>query len=424
MKSYTIISIVLTIAGIFLATQGATWVALLCGTVAILFMIKSYLALKKSQQNIITILKAIENSDHSFYFKESSGSERNKDFNHTLNKIKELIQRTQDEVRDHERFLAQIIEQVPTGIIITSPEGTIRFINHSALSYLSLPVVTHLHRIRQVYPELYSTIVEMKENESKSVSIQTEKEIQELVVEKNTTELAYETAIIITLNDINSELEERETDSWISLIRVMTHEIMNSIAPIRSISETLLNNPEGHDEVTRQAVQTIHNTSEHLITFVDNYRKFTSVPQPHTETIDIHELLNQATLLIQEEVLKKQIKLSVHLNQDIQQIEADRSLLMQVLQNILKNAAEATEDGGEIIISSDHTNNKRPLLKIYNSGAPIPEEIKEYIFIPFFTTKENGNGIGLSLSRYIMRLHGGNLRYNAQPHGNTFTIEF
>lgn len=424
MKSYTIFSIVLTIAGIFLATQGATWWALLCGTVAILFIVKSYLTLKKSQQNIITILKAIENSDHSFYFKESKGSENNKDFNHTLNKIKELIQRTQEEVRDHERFLAQIIEQVPTGIIITSPEGTIRFINHAALSYLSLPVVTHLHRIRQVYPELYTTITEMKEHESKSVSIQTEKEIQELVVERNTTELAYETVTIITINDINNELEERETDSWISLIRVMTHEIMNSIAPIRSISETLLDNPEGHDEVTHQAIQTIHNTSEHLIRFVDNYRKFTSVPQPHTEIIDIQGLLNQANLLIQEEVQKKEIRLSVHLNQNALQISADRSLLMQVLQNLLKNAAEATDIGGEIIISSDLNNNKRPLIKIYNSGTPIPEEIKAYIFIPFFTTKENGNGIGLSLSRYIMRLHGGNLRYNAQPHGNTFTIEF
>lgn len=423
MRLFSLLSIVLVAAGITLAALGYIWWAILCGLVASFFILRSYIALKISHKNIITVLKAVENNDHTFYLKESSYIEYNKGFNQTLNQIKSLIQATQKEVRAQELFLSQIIEQVPTGILITTSKGSVRFINNAALSYLSLPVVTHLHRIRQVYPELFEALMEMRDNESRSVTIQNEKEIQQLVVEKNSTHLASEMVTVITFNDINSELERRETDSWISLIRVMTHEIMNSIAPIRSISEVLLLQ-ENQDDINHQAIKTIHDTSDNLIRFVDDYRKFSSVPQPELIELDVKEVLDQAIMLIKDDVQKKGIEVKMDLTNGHNTFFADKNQIMQVLQNLLKNALEATPNCGSIEISTGITHTQKNIIKIYNSGQPIPDNIREYIFIPFFTTKEGGSGIGLSLSRYIMRLHGGNLRYLAQPNGSTFILEF
>lgn len=417
MIAYTIISILLTIAAIVLATKGILWGAILCGIIASVLMVYNYIILQRSKSNVVTVLKAVKNNDHSFYLKDD-----NMGINQTLNQIKSLIQATQKEIRDQELFLSIIIDKVPTGIIITTPGGTVRFINRAALSYLGLPVVTHLHRIRQVYPELYATLDSMGNSESKGVSIQTEKEVQELTVERTTADLASGTAHIITLNDINSQLDQRETDSWMSLIRVMTHEIMNSIAPIRSISEVLLE--EIQDEVTHQAIQTIHDTSDNLIRFVEDYRKFSAVPQPQPTPIEVRKLLEQATTLISSELQSRNVTLQIRINNEVETINADRNLLMQVIQNLLKNALQATPEGGEITLTTDVNSANRALLKIYNSGEAIPEDIRQYIFIPFFTTKEGGSGIGLSLSRYIMRLHGGNLRYLPQPGGSAFILEF
>lgn len=423
MKIYLILSIALITAAITLAAMGFIWGAILCGLLASLLMMRSYKVFRKSQQNIITVLKAVENNDHTFYLKENNGESSNKGFNQTLNQIKHLIQETQKEVRDQELFLSQIIEQVPTGIIIMNEEGSVRFINQSALTYLSLPVITHLHRIRQVYPELYDAIIECPENESKSVVIQTEKEIQQLIVEKSHTSLASEVVTVITINDFNSELEQRETDSWISLIRVMTHEIMNSIAPIRSISEILLSQEQNQNEEIYPAIKTIHDTSDRLIRFVDDYRKFSSVPQPQPSELLLEPLIAESAALIMGDLKAKSIALNIDLSAEVEVISADKNLMMQVLQNLLKNALEATPEGGIIEITSGRTVSKKLFIQIFNSGEPIADDVRPYIFIPFFSTKAGGSGIGLSLSRYIMRLHGGNLRYVSHPKGSSFLLE-
>lgn len=423
MKIYLILSIALITAAITLAAMGFIWGAILCGLLASLLMMRSYKVFRKSQQNIITVLKAVENNDHTFYLKENNGESSNKGFNQTLNQIKHLIQETQKEVRDQELFLSQIIEQVPTGIIIMNEEGSVRFINQSALTYLSLPVITHLYRIRQVYPELYDAIIECPENESKSVVIQTEKEIQQLIVEKSHTSLASEVVTVITINDFNSELEQRETDSWISLIRVMTHEIMNSIAPIRSISEILLSQEQNQNEEIYPAIKTIHDTSDRLIRFVDDYRKFSSVPQPQPSELLLEPLIAESAALIMGDLKAKSIALNIDLSAEVEVISADKNLMMQVLQNLLKNALEATPEGGIIEITSGRTVSKKLFIQIFNSGEPIADDVRPYIFIPFFSTKAGGSGIGLSLSRYIMRLHGGNLRYVSHPKGSSFLLE-
>lgn len=416
---YTTLSILLIASSIALAFIGYLWAAVGCGVVSVLLVLRSHRALRRSKANIATVLMAIKNDDHTFSLKGDSMG-----VNQTLNQIKALIQKTKKEVRDQERFLSIIIDQVPTGIIISTPDGTVRCVNHAALRHLSLPVLSHLHRIRQLYPELFSTLCEMKDSDRRSIVIQTAKDVEQLTLERTSVELASGLAHIFTINDINNQLDQRETDSWISLIRVMTHEIMNSIAPIRSISEVLLDADDTWDDAARSAVQTIHDTSDHLIRFVEDYRQFSAVPTPILSPIEPEPLLQQVGQMMSTDMRRKEISLTIDTSRCDDTLSADRHLLMQVLQNLLKNAIDATPLGGEIIITADTGSSGRAIINVYNSGSPIPDDVRRYIFIPFFSTKEGGSGIGLSLSRYIMRLHGGNLRYRPEAHGSTFVIEF
>ena len=422
MIAYTIISLLLLVASIFLAYTGILWGAGLCGIVVGGLMVYGMVALSRSKANVVTVLKAVQNQDFSFSLKDDDTG-----INRTLNQIKDHIRRIQKEVVDRELFLSIIIDRVPTGVIIATPEGTVRFINHAALTLLGLPVLTHLHRLRQVYPELYETLSAPRppiggEGTAGEVTIQTEKEVRELTVEHTVAELQDGSARIITLIDTGSRLDQKETDSWMSLIRVMTHEIMNSVAPIRSISEVLLE--DTRDPVHRGAVQTIRDTSDNLIRFVEDYRKFSSVPQPRHESIDLERLLAQTKALFETELRERSIALRIEFREGVKEVRADSGLLMQVLLNLLKNALQAVPDGGKIALTADRGSAGRPILLVYNSGTPIPDEVRPYIFVPFFTTKEGGSGIGLSLSQYIMRLHGGNLRYLPGSEGSTFVLEF
>lgn len=428
MIGYLITGIVSTAVSITLAAVGHVPAAALCGVIACWCTHRVYKALQRSRTNIITILKAIENNDNTYsLYTPKGGSSTESELNQTLNRIKDILQSTREEIRQNEEFLSHVISEVPTGIIITTPEGTIKIINPSALRLLSLPIVTHLHRIGQIYPEISLTLSQMNENDSKTVTIFTEKESRSLHLGKKCLSSASSPLHIYTIQDIGDELDQRETDSWIALIRVMTHEIMNSIAPIRSISEVLLSTvPQGliSERQVLDAVTSIHGTSDTLIKFVSDYRKFSSVPTPQPQILSVQELVQRTRTLLAQEIKGKNIHFGTHLDPALPTITADPELTTQVLLNLFKNAIEATPYGGSLTVTSKVKGNLRPTIEVYNSGEPIPDEIKSQIFIPFFTTKEGGSGIGLSLSRYIMRLHGGNLRYRPLPDGVIFVMEF
>lgn len=395
------------------AYAGAAWLA------SCALAVRQLYQAKQDQRNVGTVLKAIQNNDYTFSLRpDTTGMSR------ALNRVKAILQEARQEVRMQEEFLSVIIESVPTGIIIASSDGCVRYSNRAALTYLSLPSLTHINKIRQLYPALASTIEGLKNHESRSVAIETEKEARELHVQRIDATLNERSIHIITLNDIHAPLDQRETDSWISLIRVMTHEIMNSIAPIRAIAEVMLDQASTLTPTATQAISTIYSTSNSLLRFVEDYRKFSAVPQPKLAEVAVNPLLEQASTRIAHAANAKGISISTAINNDIDTLNADEGLVLQVLHNLLKNAVEATPAGGSITISTIRTSTQRPRISVYNSGPPIEESIRPYIFIPFFSTKPNGSGIGLSLSRYIMRLHGGNLTYHALRHGSRFDLEF
>jgi len=393
-----------------------------------------HLHYKKFNSNILFLLNALDNGDYSFHFSESKLSSREKELNTMLNRIKEILTNARKEVIENEKFLSLIIESVSTGIIIMDDFGHVQTVNQSALQVLGLPVFTHINQLSNVnetFPELFrnlrvgdnSRIAVSNEREEMQVSLS----LSEIVIKRGRMK-------VITLNNIGNELEAKEMESWIRLIRVMTHEIMNSIAPITSLSETLLTlhkMPENDSQEedlrlnTIEAFETIHSTAKGLLSFVDSYRKFTAIPKPNIRSFEVKPMIDKILHLEEKCINEKNIQVELLETGDPTEWLADEKLITQVMVNLVKNAVEAITDSEtrKIRISITRQPDGKVQVEVSNTGNPISKEVLPHIFIPFFTTKDAGTGIGLSISRYIMRLHGGKLTHTTSTEGWTvFTI--
>jgi len=389
---------------------------------------------KKFNSNILFLLNALDNGDYSFHFSESNLSRREKELNVMLNRIKEILVNARKEVIENEKFLSLIIESVSTGIIIMDDYGRVQTVNQSALNVLGLPVFTHINQLSGVKEDFPALFRDMKMEDKPQITITNEREEMQVSLRLSEIRLKNGRMKVITLNNIGNELEMKEMESWIRLIRVMTHEIMNSIAPITSLSETLLSLhkmpkvnqvDENLRNNTIEAFETIHSTAKGLLSFVDSYRKFTGIPKPVIQSFALRPLLDKVLHLEKKKIEEKNIRLQfISVDKDVELL-ADEKLIMQVLVNLMKNAIEAIDpaENGQIIIRYNNQTAGQVGIDICNTGKPIPQEVLPHIFIPFFTTKETGTGIGLSVSRYIMRLHGGKLTHSTSPEGWTvFTV--
>jgi len=408
--------------------------AIISGMTVVMSLRSLHLHYKKFNSNILFLLNALDNGDYSFHFSENNLSRREKELNTMLNRIKEILANARKEVIENEKFLSLIIESVSTGIIIMDDFGRVQTVNLSALHLLGLPVFTHLNQLGSVnenFPELFRT---MKTGDHQQIVVTNEREEMQVSLRLSEIKLKNGRMKVITLNNIGNELETKEMESWIRLIRVMTHEIMNSIAPITSLSETLLSMlktplPDKSDESlknnTIEAFETIHSTAKGLLSFVDSYRKFTGIPKPVVQPFALKPLLEKVLHLERKVLKEKNIKLQLIYEDVAIELLADEKLMMQVFVNLIKNAIEAivSTENGLIIIRTHKQTSGQVAIDICNTGKPIPQDILPNIFIPFFTTKETGTGIGLSVSRYIMRLHGGKLTHSTSSEGWTvFTI--
>jgi two-component system nitrogen regulation sensor histidine kinase NtrY len=226
---------------------------------------------------------------------------------------------------------------------------------------------------------------------------------------------------LVAIQDIKNEMETKELESWIKLIRVLTHEIMNSVAPVTSLSQTILGyfkNLDGNqpDEKiignTIKGLEIINERGSGLISFVENYRKLTRLPQPDKKPINVGQLLENTIMLIKYEPVNEQVQISWKTNPSDLEIIADKEQISQVLINLIKNSLEALKNlnEGKIMLSGEINTSGRVQITIIDNGPGIPEDLMDKIFIPFFTTKESGSGVGLSLSRQIMMLHNGTLK--------------
>lgn len=371
---------------------------------------------------------AIENEDSTLRFPENINHAPTKEMNMSLNRVNFLIQEIKLKNREQEQYYSMLLEQVATGIVVINSNGNILQANSGAKRLLNYKTLSHIEQLKRVNVNLYQAFYLLKEESSHEfVKLTHSNTTIQLSLRATTFTSQEETLRIISVHDISNELDAKEVESWMKLIRVLTHEIMNSITPITSLSETLLNYyaPQGVPIDEKTIANTVHGLEvinergAGLIKFVESYRKLTKLSKPILETIELRKLIDHLLLLMENEPNFSRITFQVQIKEGCS-IEADRTQISQVFINLIKNAMQAVESVSEprITITASTLANTRCEIKIIDNGAGIETALIDQIFIPFFTTKENGSGIGLSLSKQIMKNHGGAIEISSSL-GNT-----
>ena len=296
--------------------------------------------------------------------------------------------------------------------------GNIYQTNNEALRLLGLSVFTHVKQLARIDEKLQTTIANILPGDKHQISFVNERGTVNLSIRVSEMTLQEKHVRILAINDINSELDDKEIDSWIRLTRVLTHEIMNSVTPITSLSDTLLSIHEDADSEIRNGLEVISTTGKSLISFVESYRKFTHIPTPEPSLFYVQKFAERMTNLARHHNNFPNITININIEPADLIVYADEKLITQVVLNLLKNAMQAIGSGqpdGLIELKAYCNPDESVIIEVSNNGPTIPPEEAEHIFVPFFTTKEGGSGIGLSISRQIMRLSGGSIALKSNP---------
>lgn len=378
--------------------------------------IRLYRHYRRNIKKVIFLFDAIDNVDFSFNFPMQGVSKNDRILHQSLNRIKAFLQHTREEQMEREKYYEKILNIVDAGIMVVDSHDNVLQHNQAALRLLDTDVLTHLNQVK------------------------TKLKDEHLSKHETATMIKDKPVRIIAISDVSHELSNQEIDSWIKLIRILTHEIMNTITPVTSLSETLLKELEEDmhwegrfaicpnsqkEKDLRIGLETIHKTGTELLSFVNNYRRFTHVPQPQPSLFYVEPFLNRMAMLCNHEV-------SIKVSPKDLIVYADESLIAHVVTNLLKNAVEAIKEKESTEVSEDkhafiqikaYANEQEAIIiDVINNAGLIPDDIAAHIFIPFFTTKKEGSGIGLSLSRQIMRVSGGTLSLHQNKEENTTTF--
>ena len=365
-----------------------------------------------NHRKVAFLLDAIENHDPSVHFYEQVVDKDSSQVNVMLNRIAHILHNVRQETIQREKYYELIMDFVETGIVVLDDKGTVFQKNQKALKLLGMEVLTHVRQLSRVSEHLEKAFEEAHSGQKLQVEYATERGTMHLSMRVSGITIQDKQLRIIALNDINHELDEREIDSWIRLTRVLTHEMMNSLTPVTSLSETLLSLPGAQaDEELRQGLETIRTTGKGLVNFVMSYRKLTRLPSPEPTLFDVHPFLLRMVQLAEHQHPCPNIRITLEAVPEDLMVFADESMLAQVMTNLLKNAIHAigTSVEGEIRLRAYVDDQDMIHIEVSNNGPEITPEMAEQIFIPFFTTKEDGSGIGLSLSKQMMRLQGGSI---------------
>lgn len=362
-------------------------------------------------KQVLFMINALENNDNTFHFPEETGTKENKMIHQALNRVGHILHNVKSETAQQEKYYELILDFVSTGLLVLNDNGAVYQKNKETLRLIGLNVFTHIHQLSKIDSKLMEKIENCRPGDKLQITFHNERGTVNLSIRVSEINIRKEHLRILALNDINTELDEKEIDSWIRLTRVLTHEIMNSVTPITSLSDTLLTMAAGKDEEISRGLQTISTTGKGLLAFVESYRKFTRIPSPEPSLFYVKTFIERMVELAKHQNPCNNITFNTEIQSTDLILYADENLISQVFINLLKNAIQAIgkQAEGQIEIKAYCNEMEEVLIEIKNNGPAIPLEIIEHIFIPFFTTKEGGSGIGLSISRQIMRLSGGSL---------------
>ena len=397
---------------------GTLWIALGGVVIAALTYLVTRAATRRKLIGKIDFMSdALDSGETAFRYSESRW--RNRRLNKSLNRLRSIFEAEKADIRERERYFGTMLDHVQSGVIVIDGEK-IDYSNTVAKGFLGMAEISSLRQIGRISPDLANAFREASEMESRASFI-SERGTVQFSISACTAKLHGKEVSIVTFNDITREMENNESESWTRLIRVLTHEIMNTVTPVASLSSALSQNLDSYSaEDIRSALGTIASSSEGLISFVQSYRSLTHISAPVRKAFYLKDLVNDSVNIAKANwpsvnVIYRELSSDVILY-------ADYGQMSQVLNNLIKNAVQA--GAGNVSITASIDKREQTVIDIANDGEPISASGQEQLFVPFYTTKgTSGTGVGLSLCRQIVRLNGGTIKLSSStPEATVFTI--
>lgn len=393
---------------------------------------------KKAQEEVEQFVESVHYRDFSRYFNVKQAPLELQPLRQGFNEINTTFKVISREKETQFQYLQKILELVDTGILSYEIKtGEIAWMNEALKKLLQVPYLKTVHSLQKRDNELYESIQQLKPGDHIVANAHLEKNTFKILLTATAFQTEGQVFKLVAFQNINEALDETEAKAWQKLLSVMTHEIMNSVAPISSLAETLknrlqesskeLSNANGSLDDLELGIETIKRRSEGLLKFAQTYRNLNKITSPNLKTVHVRELFANLHQLMLPTLEQKNIELEVILKDPDITLEADTALVEQMLINLIVNAIEAVKDleSPRIYLSAFISNANKTVIKVADNGAGIPEELLDKIFIPFFSTKKNGSGIGLSLCKQIMLLHRGNIHVQSKANeGTAFTLQF
>jgi nitrogen fixation/metabolism regulation signal transduction histidine kinase len=414
----------------------------------VLLLIELINFVSKTNNELAKFIMAVKYTDFSYHFNEREAPQSFKELRHAFNEVHDTFRQLRFEKETHHQYLQTIIEFIDTGIISFDNTGEVEMMNQSFKKMLNVPYLKNIKTLQKKNDILYQAITSLKVGEQRLLRLDINQNTLKLMLSATTFKAHGKKFMLIAFQNVSSALEENETATWQKLLRVMTHEIMNSVAPISSLADTLVKRIQASEDLimvdtageaidgdalrdvfedVALGVEVIHKRSEGLLKFAETYRNMSKITDPVLNDVTAKELFDTIQKLMQADLQKKNIEIKVAVVPPHLTLQVDARLIEQVLINLVLNAAEAVKNREKPLIklSGKLGENGRPILEVIDNGIGIPPSLAENIFIPFFTTNKNGSGIGLSLSKQIMQLHRGSIQMQSvENEGTVFSLRF
>ena len=429
--------ITLSFASFLLVKQWYVYL-LIAAPVIIYQLIDIFRFQKKAQDELNEFVESVHYRDFSRYFDVKHAPIELQPLRKGFNEINTTFKVISKEKETQYQYLQKILELVDTGILSYEEQtGDVVWMNESLKKMMQLPYLKTIHSLERRDPELYKEVLTLKPGISKIASAHFEKTSFKILLSATAFQTEGKVYKLVAFQNVNEALDETESKAWQKLLSVMTHEIMNSVAPISSLADTLkhrlqqsvtsLNDDSGSLDDLELGIDTIKRRSEGLLKFAETYRNLNKITTLNLKKVYVRELFGNLLQLMQPTLEQKDIELETILKDTDLQLEVDVNLVEQVLINLVVNAIEAIKDSPapKIVLSAYVASNFRSIIKIADNGNGMPPELLDKIFVPFFSTKKNGSGIGLSLCKQIMMLHRANVQVQSvEGEGTAFLLQF
>jgi len=410
------------------------------GLLMIILFVELLRYIERSHREMENLVISIRQGDFSSSYHRRPAT-RGHMLSDAFNQLVSTYQALRQEKESNHLYLQNIVEQVSVALLCVDEKGKIELINRAAKELFQLPFLKKMEDLKQVDEELFARLHEMEAGDRTLIRVIVKQQLLQLSVQATAFRMKGKYYKLLSMQDFRSELEEQEVASWQKLIRVLTHEIMNSVIPISNLTaishQMLISEKDGKPQLNTLAedevedlhgsLLTIEERTQGLVSFVKAYKSLTQISQPQFREVEVEELFRRLKTLFKPRLQQKKVSWNQLISPQSLSIKADFELLEQVLINLVNNAMDALDVSRQVEIRLEAFINERNqrIIQITDNGSGIEEEVLEQIFIPFFTTKASGSGIGLSLSRQIMRLHKGNISVQSEKgRGTTFTLSF